>query len=88
MAGFGLEVSLVQEVRELRLLAGLTQQRLASLALVERSRLSLIETGQLKATQCEQERLLRALTRALDERAAKVTAARSSLGISAQEVCV
>ena len=78
----------MRDLRELRMLAGLTQQRLASLALVERSRLSLIETGQLEATQREQERLLRALTSALDERATRVAMARSSLGVSPREVCV
>ena len=72
-------MNLVRDLRELRTLAGLTQRRLSSLALIERSRLSLIETEQTAATQREQERLLRALTRALDERAAKVAAARSNL---------
>jgi transcriptional regulator with XRE-family HTH domain len=78
----------MDELQELRILAGLTQQRLSNLALVERSRLSLIETGQLKATQREQERLLRALTSALDERAVKVAAARLNIGVGVQEICV
>jgi transcriptional regulator with XRE-family HTH domain len=69
----------VKDFRELRLLAGLTQQRLASSALIERSRLSLIETEQIEPTQCERERLLRALTNALEERAARVAVARSNL---------
>jgi transcriptional regulator with XRE-family HTH domain len=69
----------MESLQRLRKLSGLTQARLANLSQVDKARISLIETGQAKATPCEQERLMQELVRALAEHAADVAIARSTI---------
>ena len=59
----------MKNLRKRRILAGLTQQRLARLTHVDRSKISLVETGQLLLTPEEDQRVLRAVNVALRKQA-------------------
>lgn len=60
----------MNDLRQRRTLAGLTQHQLARHANVDRSKISLAETGQAKLTDDEQRRVLRVLSHSLERRAA------------------
>lgn len=55
-----------------RILAGLTQHQLARQANIDRSKISLVENGQLSLTPQEARRVLHALSRSLRKQAAAI----------------
>ncbi len=62
----------MKSLRERRILAGLTQHRLARRARIDRSKISLVETGQAELTDDERRRVVRVLSRSLKRRAAVI----------------
>jgi predicted transcriptional regulator len=59
----------MKDLRKRRILASLTQHQLARQARVDRSKISLVETGQVILTDEEARRVLRVLSRSLRKRA-------------------
>ena len=62
----------MKNLRQRRSLAALSQHRLARLARVDRSKISLVETGQSELTDAERVRVVRVLNRLLQRRATDI----------------
>jgi transcriptional regulator with XRE-family HTH domain len=67
-------------LREQRILSGLTQHRLARRSNVDRSKISLVETGQAELTAEERERVVRVLNDSLQRRAELIAKTLSPAG--------